>query len=227
METPQDSRQSFQKPLSLGAEEDQEQQHGGNAVVSEAGEEGDKKPLVLGGLAQGGLDQGELTQGEVAGGKRAQEEPAQFSLTQEARGVGEEGEKKEEEMEGRHAGDRASGTEDDNIQREGGEGSNDQQEPQQEAAIPENNRCQQAGNSPGHLQNRRTKFTHSQLRDLERLFQETRFPSLRVRRDVARWMGVEESDVQDWFKMRRSLFRRSSRLLMFCELPPIPENNDP
>lgn len=28
METPQDSRQSFQKPLSLGAEEDQEQQHG-------------------------------------------------------------------------------------------------------------------------------------------------------------------------------------------------------
>ncbi|XP_028627877.1 rhox homeobox family member 2-like [Grammomys surdaster] len=227
METPQDSCQGFQKPLSLGAEEDQEQRRGRKTVVSEAGEEGDQKRLVLGGLAQGGLDQGELAQGEVAEGKRAQEEPAQFSVTQEATGVGEEGEKKEEEMEGRHAGDGASGSADDNIQQEGGQGSNDQQQPQQEAGIPEGNRYQQAENSPAHNPNRRTKFTHSQLRDLERLFQETRFPSLRVRRDVARWMGVEEADVQDWFKMRRSLFRRSSRLLMFCELPPIPENNDP
>nr|XP_034341880.1 rhox homeobox family member 2-like [Arvicanthis niloticus] len=220
METPQDSRQSFQKPLSLGAEEDQAQQHGGNAVVSEAGEEGDKKPLVLGGLAQGGLDQGELTQGEVAGGKRAQEEPAQFSLTQEARGVGEEGEKKEEEMEGRHAGDHASGTEDDNIQREGGEGSNDQQEPQEEDEILEHIRYQQAWNNQALEQYSQTRFTQSQLRALERLFRESRYPSLRARRDLARSMGVEEYDVMNWFRMRRSLYQRNRRLLMLYYLSP-------
>ncbi|XP_021008291.1 rhox homeobox family member 2-like [Mus caroli] len=227
METPQDNLQSIQKPPSLGAEEDQEPQPGGKAVVSEAGEEGiDKKERVMSGLAQGGLDQGDGAQGEVAGGEQAQEEPAPLSPAQEATGGGEEGENKEGEMEGRHAGDGASGPEDDNIQEEGGE-NRDQQPPQQEAASPEGMRNPQAGNSLAHQRTRRIRFTHSQLRDLERLFQENRFPSLRVRRDLARWMGVDESDVQEWFKMRRALFRRHSRLMMFCELPPITENNSP
>ena len=90
---------------------------GGNAVVSGAGEEGgDKKGLVLSALAQGGLDQGERTEREVPGSKRAQEEPAQCSLTQEA-----------------------------------------------------------------HQRYRLTIFTPSQLRDLERLFQESHYPCLPVR----------------------------------------------
>ncbi|XP_052027827.1 rhox homeobox family member 2-like [Apodemus sylvaticus] len=233
METPQDSRQPSQRPLSLGAENDQEQQHGGNAVVSRAGEEGgDKKGLVLSGFAQGGLDQGERTEREVAGSKRVQEEPAQCSLPQEAAGVGEEGGKKEEEMEGRHDGDGASSSEDDdlNIRQEDRQSNRDQQQPEPAAPIPElirNDLNQQAGNCLAHQRNRRTRFTHSQLHDLERLFQETRFPSLRVRRDLARWMGVDESDVHDWFKMRRSLFRRHSRLLMFCEPPQVPESDSP
>lgn len=154
---------------------------GGNAVVSGAPEERiDKKELVLNWLAQGEFDQGEGAQGEVAGGEQAQEEPAPLSPAQEATGGEEEGENKEGEMEGRHAGDGASGPEDDNIQEEGGENI-DQQPPQQEAAIPEGMRNPQAGNYLAHQRTRRTRFTHSQLRDLERLFQENRFPSLRVR----------------------------------------------
>ncbi|EDM10849.1 rCG53275, isoform CRA_a, partial [Rattus norvegicus] len=152
MDTPQDSCQSFQKSLSLGAEVDPEQQHGGTAVVSEARED--------------------------------------------ATGVGEEGDEKEEEMEARYAGDGAYGPEDNNVQQEGDQHPNDQEQPQQEAAIPEGSRGQQAGNNLAHPRYSRTRFTPSQLRDLERLFQETRYPSLRTRKDIARWMGVEECDVQ-------------------------------
>ncbi|XP_034341094.1 uncharacterized protein LOC117694353 [Arvicanthis niloticus] len=227
MDTPQDRRQSFHKLLSLGSEEGQEQQHGRKTVVSKAGEGGDKKGIVIGGLAQDWLDQGELTQGEVAGGKLAQEEPAQFILTLEARGVGEEGEKREEEMEIRHAGDGASGTEDDNIHREGGEGSNDQQEPQQEAAIPEGTRSQQAWNSLVHQRYSLTRFTQSQLHDLECLFQETRYPSPQGRRHLARCMGVEECDVLNWFQMRRSFYKRNRRLLVLGYLSPNPQSDSP
>lgn len=229
METPQDSRQSFEKPPSPGVEEDQEQQHGGNAVVSEALEEGiDKKGLVLSWLAQGGFDQGELSESELAGGEPAQEEPPQINLTGEATGGAEEGEKKEEEMEERHAGDGASGSEDDNIQP-GGQGSNDQPQPQpqRDPELPEFIINQEVLNRLAYQRYRRTRFTHSQLHDLERLFQETRYPSLRARRDLARWMGVDECDVQNWFQMRRTLFHRNRRLVMFCELPPLPQSDSP
>ncbi|XP_028640117.1 rhox homeobox family member 2-like [Grammomys surdaster] len=227
METPQDSRQSFQKPLSLGAEKDQEQRRGRKTVVSEAGEEGDQKRLVLGGLAQGGLDQGELAQGEVAGGKHAQEEPAQFSVTQEATGVGEEGEKKEEEIEGRHASDGASGPADDNIQQEGGQGSSDQQQSEEEEAILEHIRNQQAWNNEAFQRYSRSRFTSSQLRDLERLFRESRYPSLRARRDLARWMGVDEYDVLNWFRMRRAVYERNRSLLMLSYLSPNSQSDSP
>ncbi|XP_028628967.1 paired mesoderm homeobox protein 2-like [Grammomys surdaster] len=150
-----------------------------------------------------------------------------FSLTQEATGVGEEGEKKEEEMEGRQAGDGASGSADDNIQQEGGQGSNNQQQPQQEAAIPEGARNQQAGNNLAHHRYNHTRFTHAQLHDLERLFQETHYPTFRARRHLARCMGVEEYDVLNWFRMRRSLYKRNKRLLMLCYLSPLPQSDSP
>ncbi|XP_006257545.2 rhox homeobox family member 2 [Rattus norvegicus] len=225
MDTPQDSCQSFQKSLSLGAEVDPEQQHGGTAVVSEAREVGDQSQRLVGGLVQGGLDQGQPAQGQLAGGNLPQEEPAELSLAQDATGVGEEGDEKEEEMEARYAGDGAYGPEDNNVQQEGDQHPNDQEQPQQEAAIPEGSRGQQAGNNLAHPRYSRTRFTPSQLRDLERLFQETRYPSLRTRKDIARWMGVEECDVQNWFRMRRSLFQRSRRVLLLCTLQPFPQNN--
>ena len=152
-------------------------------VVSGAGEEGgDKKGLVLSALAQGGLDQGEPSpEREVPGGKLAQEEPAQCSLTQEAAGVGEEGGKKEEEMEGRHDGDGASSSEDDVIEQEGGQSRSDHQQPQGEVAIPERSRNNRVRIRMVHHPYRSFRFTHSQLQDLERLFQESHYPTLRAR----------------------------------------------
>ena len=151
-------------------------------MLSGAGEEGgEAKGLVVSGLAQGGLDQGELAEGEVAGDKRAQEEPAQSSLTQRAAGVGEEGEEKEVEMEGRRDGNGASSSEDDMIDQESGPSRSNPQQPQREAAIPEGSRNQAAGVRLAHQGSNLTIFTPSQLRELECLFQETHYPCMRAR----------------------------------------------
>ncbi|XP_052615942.1 rhox homeobox family member 2-like [Peromyscus californicus insignis] len=213
----------FTRLLCLGANEDQEQQHGGNEIVPKAEEEGGKKGLVQSELAQGELDQGELALGELAPSKPAQEELAQSGLTQEATGVVEEGENEEEEMEGGQAGDGSSGAMDKGIQAEGGHGSSIEQQPQQEAAMPEGTNSLQAGDNLSFR--RRTRFTQSQLQDLERLFEETRFPSFQVRKDLAISMGVPEADVQDWFRARRAIFR-SNRKVVLIDAPPGPHNND-
>uniref|UniRef100_A0A8C8W6F2 Homeobox domain-containing protein n=1 Tax=Peromyscus maniculatus bairdii TaxID=230844 RepID=A0A8C8W6F2_PERMB len=192
-ETRQGYCHRFNRMLSPGADEQQEQQHGGNAMVLKAGEEGGKKGLVQSELAQGELAQGERALGELAPSKPAQEELAQSGLTQEATGVVEEGEKKQEEIEGAHADDGSSGPMDKGIPAEGGHGSGVQQQPQQEAAMPEGTKSLQAGDRLPFQ--RRTRFTRSQLQDLERLFEETRYPSFQVRKDLARWMGVPEADI--------------------------------
>ncbi|XP_042126064.1 uncharacterized protein LOC121826282 [Peromyscus maniculatus bairdii] len=211
--------------LSPGADDHQEQQYGGNAVVLKAGEEGGKKGLLQSELAQGELDQGELALSELAPSKPAQKELAQSSLAQEATGVVEEGENEEEEMEGAHAGHGSSGPMDKGIPAEGGHGSSVQQQPQQEAAMPEGINHLQAGDRVPLR--RRTRFTRSQLQDLERLFKENRYPSLRARKDLARWMGVPEEDVLEWFRNRRAIFRRSNRLVVLIDAPPGRQINDP
>ncbi|XP_076417631.1 uncharacterized protein LOC143270672 [Peromyscus maniculatus bairdii] len=209
--------------LSPGADEQQEQQHASeNAVVLKAGEEGGKRGLVQSKLAQGELDQGKLALSELAPSKPAQEDLAQSGLTQEATGVVEEGENKEEEMEGAHAGNGSSGPMDKGIQAEGGHGSSVQQQPQQEAAMPEGIKSLQAGDFQSH-----TRFTQSQLQDLEHLFEENHFPGFQVRKALARSMGVTEEDVQDWFRTRRAIFRRSNRMVVLIDAPPGPQNNDP
>uniref|UniRef100_A0A8C2QC11 Homeobox domain-containing protein n=1 Tax=Cricetulus griseus TaxID=10029 RepID=A0A8C2QC11_CRIGR len=223
METRQDNCHGSNKMLGLGAAEDQEQQHGGNAMVLKAEEEGGKKGLVESKLAQGELDQGELALGNLAPGKRAQKEPAQLGLAEEAAAVAEEGENREE-MGGRQAGDGSSSPVAKGIQGEGGHGGCDQQQPQQEAVMPEGSRSLQAVNR--RPVQRRTRFTLFQLQDLEHLFQETRYPSLRARKDLARWMGVPEADVQDWFRNRRAIFRRNGRISMLSDIIHGPPSND-
>ncbi|XP_076417630.1 uncharacterized protein LOC143270811 isoform X3 [Peromyscus maniculatus bairdii] len=198
--------------LSTGADEQQEKQH----VVLKPGEKGGNRGLVQSKLAQGELDQGEL-----APSKPAQEELAQSGLAQEATGVVEEGENKEE-MEGAHAGDCSSGPMDKGIQAEGGHGSSVQQQPQQEVAMSEGTKSLQAGDFQSH-----TRFTQSQLQDLEHLFEENHFPSFQVRKALARSMGVTEEDVQDWFRTRRAIFRRSNRMVVLIDAPPGPQSNDP
>ncbi|XP_036032131.1 rhox homeobox family member 2B-like [Onychomys torridus] len=224
METHQGCCHSFNRLLSSGADEDQEQQHGVNEIVPKAGEEGGKKVLVQSEIAQGEPDQGKPALSELAPIKPAQEELAQSSHPQEATGVVEEGENKEEEMQEGHAGDGSSSPMDKEIHKEGGHSSSVQHQPQQEAAMPEGTNHLQAGDRLPFQ--RRTRFTQSQLQDLECLFQETRYPSLRARKDLARWMGVPEADVQDWFRDRRASFRRSNRLSRLFDAPG-PQNKDP
>ncbi|KAM7338409.1 hypothetical protein ACRRTK_001893 [Alexandromys fortis] len=180
METRKDCSNTFSGMRELGADGDQEPQHGGNAVVLKAGEEGDKKGLEQSKPTQGELDEGKLAPGELAEGKVAQEEPAQCSLAQEATEEGEEGDIKEEEMGGGHAAAGSSGPVDNEVHEEGGHGGSvDQQQPQPEAAMPEGTNSPQAGERLPVK--RRTRFTLSQLQDLEQLFQENRHPSLHMR----------------------------------------------
>ena len=150
-------------------------------MVLKAGEEGGEKGLEQSGPAQGELDGGEVAPGELAEGKLAQEEPAQCSLAQEATEEGEEGEIQEKEMGGGQAGAGSAGPVDNPVHEEGGHGASvDQEQPQQEAAaMPEGTQSPQTGERLPVK--RRTRFTLSQLQDLERLFQENRHPSLRMR----------------------------------------------
>ncbi|KAL6083103.1 hypothetical protein STEG23_004261 [Scotinomys teguina] len=114
-ETRQGYCHSFNRMLSPRADEDQEQQHGANAMVLKTGEEGGKT-----GLVQNKKSQGELGQGEFAPSKPDQEELPQSSLAQEATGRVEEREHKEEEMAGGCAGDDSSGPVNKGIHSEGG-----------------------------------------------------------------------------------------------------------
>ncbi|XP_076419043.1 uncharacterized protein LOC143271055 [Peromyscus maniculatus bairdii] len=175
--------------LSTVADEQQEKQHGENTVVLKPGEKGGKRGLVQSEHAQGELDQGKL-----APSKPAQEDLAQSDLAQEATGVVEEGEK-EEEMEGSHAGNGSSGPMDKGIQAEGGHGSSVEQQPQQEAAMPEGTKSLQVGDRLFFQSH--TRFTKSQLQELKRLFEENHFPSFQVRKALTRSMGVTEEDLQD------------------------------
>ncbi|XP_076418075.1 uncharacterized protein LOC143270827 [Peromyscus maniculatus bairdii] len=211
--------------LSPGPDEGQEQQRGGNTMVLKAGEEGGKKGLAQSELAQGELAQGKLDQGELAPSKPAQEELAQSGLAQEAIRVAQEGENEEEEMEEGGGGDGSSGPIDKRIHVEGGHGSSVQQQPQQEAAMPEGSKILLAGDRlPFHTC---TRITQSQVLSLEHLFHAIPYPSLRARKDHARWMGVTEADMMEWFRTRRASFRRSNRLVVLIEPPPAPQNNNP
>lgn len=147
-------------------------------MVLESGEEGAKTGLVQGDFAQGELDQVKLAQGELAQGKLAQEELPQVSQPLKATEVVQKGEKKE--AMGEQAAEGASGFVDKKIHKEEVSGNSDQEQPKQEAAMPEGsgNPSRAVARVPPR---RRHRFTLSQLQDLERLFHETRYPSLQAR----------------------------------------------
>ncbi|XP_050997837.1 homeobox protein Rhox5-like [Acomys russatus] len=58
------------------------------------------------------------------------------------------------------------------------------------------------------------KFAPWQLRELERIFKQNHFINALERKQLARWMGVSEARVQNWFKGRREQYRRHQKLLM-------------
>ncbi|XP_040599812.1 rhox homeobox family member 2-like [Mesocricetus auratus] len=56
------------------------------------------------------------------------------------------------------------------------------------------------------------KFSQWQLQELERFFQYNHYISAEVRKQLARWIGVTEARVQNWFKGRREQYKRDQKL---------------
>ncbi|CAI9181023.1 unnamed protein product [Rangifer tarandus platyrhynchus] len=92
------------------------------------------------------------------------------------------------------------------------------EEPGLAAAMVQAQQQQQQG--PPRRRRQHRKFTAMQLQELEELFQETEYPDLLTRREIARRLGVTETRVQIWFKNKRAKNRRNERAAMVQAPPP-------
>ncbi|XP_052602780.1 rhox homeobox family member 2-like [Peromyscus californicus insignis] len=172
-------------------------------------------------LLHGGLDEDEE---KLNGAKAQMLLPAGEGRNEEASGQGQPG-REAAAAEGERAGELsgegpsaadAAGLIDNLSQKDHGTSGSDQEnEKQPKQPVGEGPRVAESVQPVSVLVRQRCfhyKFRQWQLQELERIFQHSHYISAEVRKQLARWIGVTEARVQNWFKGRREQYRRDQKL---------------